>query len=68
MPALEMSRRKFIDRLKQPAISRFEKRGEVKLSTLAATIKALGGKFCGIWLVAFLQVLKVSAITFTRSA
>jgi len=27
----------------QPAISRFEKRGEVKLSTLAATIKALGG-------------------------
>jgi hypothetical protein len=28
----------------QPAISRFEKRGEVKLSTLAATIKALGGK------------------------
>ncbi|HEY3856665.1 MAG TPA: helix-turn-helix transcriptional regulator [Verrucomicrobiae bacterium] len=30
--------------VKQPAISRFEKRGEVKLSTLAATIKALGGK------------------------
>jgi DNA-binding phage protein len=30
--------------IKQPAISRFEKRGEVKLSTLAATIKALGGK------------------------
>jgi DNA-binding phage protein len=29
--------------VKQPAISRFEKRGEVKLSTLAATIKALGG-------------------------
>jgi DNA-binding phage protein len=28
----------------QPAISRFERRGEVKLSTLAATIKALGGK------------------------
>jgi len=30
--------------VKQPAISRFEKRGEVKLSTLAATIKALGGQ------------------------
>ncbi|HEY3763133.1 MAG TPA: helix-turn-helix transcriptional regulator [Verrucomicrobiae bacterium] len=30
--------------VKQPAISRFEKRGEVKFSTLAATIKALGGK------------------------
>lgn len=30
--------------VKQPAISRFEQRGEVKLSTLAATIKALGGK------------------------
>ena len=30
--------------VKQPAIARFEKRGEVKLSTLAATIKALGGK------------------------
>ncbi len=30
--------------VKQPAISRFEKRGEVKLSTLAATIQALGGK------------------------
>ena len=30
--------------VKQPSISRFEKRGEVKLSTLAATIKALGGK------------------------
>jgi DNA-binding phage protein len=30
--------------VKQPAISRFEKRGEVKLSTLAATIKALGGR------------------------
>jgi DNA-binding XRE family transcriptional regulator len=34
--------------VKQPAISRFEKRGEVngevKLSTLAATIEALGGK------------------------
>ena len=30
--------------VKQPAISRFEKRGEVKLSTLVATIKALGGK------------------------
>lgn len=30
--------------VRQPAISRFEKRGEVKLSTLAATIKALGGK------------------------
>jgi DNA-binding XRE family transcriptional regulator len=30
--------------VKQPAISRFEKRGEVKLSTLKATIKALGGK------------------------
>ncbi|MGA2867938.1 MAG: helix-turn-helix transcriptional regulator [Verrucomicrobiota bacterium] len=30
--------------VKQPAISRFENRGEVKLSTLAATIKALGGK------------------------
>src|SRR5207245_7315089 len=30
--------------VKQPAISRFEKRGEVKLSTLAATVKALGGK------------------------
>ncbi len=30
--------------VKQPAISRFEKRGEVKLSTLAATIKALGGE------------------------
>jgi DNA-binding phage protein len=30
--------------VKQPAISRFEKRDEVKLSTLAATIKALGGK------------------------
>lgn len=29
--------------VKQPAISRFENRGEVKLSTLAATIKALGG-------------------------
>ena len=29
--------------VKQPAISRFEKRGEVKLSTLAATVKALGG-------------------------
>jgi DNA-binding phage protein len=30
--------------VKQPAISRFEKRGEVKLSTLEATIKALGGR------------------------
>lgn len=30
--------------VKQPAISRFEKRGEVKLTTLAAAIKALGGK------------------------
>jgi DNA-binding phage protein len=30
--------------VKQPAISRLEKRGEVKLSTLAATIKALGGQ------------------------
>src|SRR5437867_3794676 len=30
--------------VKQPAISRFEKRGEVKLSTLASTIKALGGR------------------------
>ena len=30
--------------VKQPAISRFEKRGEVKLRTLADTIKALGGK------------------------
>jgi DNA-binding phage protein len=30
--------------VKQPAISRFEKRGEVKLSTLVATIEALGGK------------------------
>lgn len=30
--------------VKQPAISRFENRGEVKLSTLAATIEALGGK------------------------
>jgi hypothetical protein len=30
--------------VKQPAISRFEQRDEVKLSTLAATIKALGGK------------------------
>ena len=30
--------------VKQPAISRFEKRGEVKLSTLAAAIKALGGE------------------------
>jgi DNA-binding XRE family transcriptional regulator len=30
--------------VKQPAISRFENRGEVKLSTLAATVKALGGK------------------------
>ena len=30
--------------VKQPAISRFEQRGEVKMSTLAATIKALGGK------------------------
>lgn len=30
--------------VEQPAISRFEKRGEVKLSTLAATIKALGGR------------------------
>lgn len=30
--------------VKQPAISRFEKREEVKLSTLAATIKALGGQ------------------------
>jgi len=30
--------------VKQPAISRFENRGEVKLSTLAATIKALGGR------------------------
>jgi DNA-binding phage protein len=30
--------------VRQPAISRFERRGEVKLSTLAATIKALGGK------------------------
>jgi hypothetical protein len=30
--------------VKQPAISRFEQRGEVKLSTLEATIKALGGK------------------------
>jgi DNA-binding XRE family transcriptional regulator len=30
--------------VKQPAISRFEKRGEVKLSTLAETIRALGGK------------------------
>ena len=29
--------------VKQPAISRFEKRGEVKPSTLAATVKALGG-------------------------
>jgi len=28
----------------QPAISRLEKRGEVKLGTLAATIKALGGR------------------------
>jgi DNA-binding phage protein len=30
--------------VRQPAISRFEKRGKVKLSTLATTIKALGGK------------------------
>ena len=30
--------------IKQSAISRFEKRDEVKFSTLAATIKALGGK------------------------
>lgn len=30
--------------VKQPAISRFEQRGEVKLSTLEATIKALGGR------------------------
>lgn len=30
--------------VKQPSISRFEKRGEVKLSTLSATIKALWGK------------------------
>ena len=30
--------------VKQPAISRFEKRGEVKLSTLTSTIEALGGK------------------------
>jgi DNA-binding phage protein len=30
--------------VKQPAISRFENRGEVKLSTLANTISALGGK------------------------
>jgi DNA-binding XRE family transcriptional regulator len=30
--------------VKQPAMSRFEKRGEVKLSTLAATIRALGGR------------------------
>jgi DNA-binding XRE family transcriptional regulator len=30
--------------IKQSAISRFEKRDEVKLSTLAAAIKALGGK------------------------
>jgi len=30
--------------IKQPAISRFEQRGEVKLGTLEATIKALGGK------------------------
>ena len=30
--------------VKQPAISRFEQRGEVKISTLEATIKALGGK------------------------
>jgi DNA-binding phage protein len=30
--------------VKQPAISRFENRGEVKLSTLAAALKALGGK------------------------
>jgi DNA-binding phage protein len=30
--------------VRQPAISRLEKRGEVKLSTLAAAIKALGGK------------------------
>src|SRR6184192_1543169 len=29
--------------VKQPAISRFENRGEVKFSTLATTIKALGG-------------------------
>ena len=29
--------------VKQSAISRFEKRNEFKLSTLAATIKALGG-------------------------
>jgi hypothetical protein len=29
--------------VKQPAISRFEQRGEVKLGTLEATIKALGG-------------------------
>jgi predicted transcriptional regulator len=30
--------------VKQPAISRFEKRGEIKLSTLAETIRALGGR------------------------
>jgi hypothetical protein len=30
--------------IKQSAVSRFEKRHEVKLSTLAAAIKALGGK------------------------
>lgn len=30
--------------IKQSAISRFEKRDEVKLSTLAAAVKALGGK------------------------
>lgn len=30
--------------IKQSAISRFEKRDEVKLSTLVAAIKALGGK------------------------
>jgi len=30
--------------VKQPAISRFEKRGEVKMSTLASTIRALGGR------------------------
>ncbi len=29
--------------IKQSAISRFEKRDEVKLSTLAATVKAIGG-------------------------
>lgn len=30
--------------VKQPAISRFENRGDVKLGTLEAAIKALGGK------------------------